>query len=201
MKATHELPAGYTLERVLDFSTPAPVLVMNLIAIPLCFLSGWGFLALLRLLRPAQGTRGFWGEAGALSLTDWVFMVGMFIGLIVAHELVHGAFFWLFSGERPRFAFKGAYAYAAVPGWYFPKRQYLVVGIAPLVLLSLTGLLWMAVSAPKWIFMLVIVFAVHTAGCIGDLIVVGWLFSRRGRLLVQDEGDRFKVYTVRVEPD
>jgi hypothetical protein len=193
MQATQELPPGYTLERTLDFSTPAPVLVMNLIAIPLCFLAGWGFLA---LLRPALGSGGFWGEAGALNLGDCVFMAGLFIGLIVAHELVHGAFFWLFSGERPRFAFKGAYAYAAVPGWYFPKRQYLMVGIAPLVLLTLVGLLWMAVSAPKWIFMLVIVFAVHTAGCIGDLIVVGWLLFRGGELLVQDEGDRFKVYSI-----
>jgi hypothetical protein len=126
-----------------------------------------------------------------------VVMLGLFLVLIVTHELVHGAFFWQFTGQRPRFAFKGAYAYASAPGWYIPQHQYLVVGLAPLILLSIAGLILMGVLPPKWVFMLVIVFAVHAAGCIGDLIVVGWLLWRRGDLLVQDDGELQGIFPAR----
>src|SRR6266699_209791 len=59
--------------------------------------------------------------------------------VLILHELTHGLFFWLFTKSRPAFGFKGWYAYAAAPGWYLPRAQFLVVVGAPLTLLSLLG--------------------------------------------------------------
>ena len=69
--------------------------------------------------------------------------------MIVLHEGLHGLFFWLFTREKPKFAFKGFYAYAAMPDWYLPKKEYLITALAPLVGITLLGVLGLALL-PGW---------------------------------------------------
>jgi len=40
-------------------------------------------------------------------------MIGCTAVVLLAHELVHGAFFWIFSRSRPVFGLRIGYAYAA----------------------------------------------------------------------------------------
>jgi hypothetical protein len=117
-----------------------------------------------------------------------------FAAVLLLHELVHGAFFWLITRSRPVFGLQAAYAYAAAPNWYIPRNPYLVVGLAPLILLTLTGvalLPWLpAALLLPWIFAL----AVNASGSIGDVYIIGWLLTRPAGALVNDHGDCIHIY-------
>ena len=65
------------------------------------------------------------------------------VGNLVVHELIHGLFFWLFTGSAPRYGLGLSYAYAAAPDWYIPRRKYQVTGLAPVVIIGLGCLLLM----------------------------------------------------------
>jgi hypothetical protein len=95
---------------------------------------------------------------------------------LVAHEGVHALAFAAFGG-RPRFG-AGMRGFIPVlvtrsPGVVFTRNQFLVVGLAPLVLLDVIGLLLLLPdqSAPFGLTMLII----NTAGAVGDLWMVGVL--------------------------
>lgn len=122
--------------------------------------------------------------------------------VMITHELVHGVFFWQYTGKRPTFGIKGLYVYVVAPAEvYFPRNQYLVVGIAPLVLLTLVGLLLLMmvplVVVP--IFMLFIAF--NAAGAAGDLLMVAWLLSYSPDTLMQDADTGVIVYGPEYQQD
>ncbi len=191
MEPTKRLPPTFLPGPTLDLSSRRLLLVMNLVGLLLLPLFGWLFLLATAALRP---------ELDSLTLEPVVFgldLVSVLLALLlvmVLHELVHGFFFWLFTRERPEFGFKLLYAYAAAPGWYFPRWQFVIVGLAPLVLLSLGGLLLIAVLPFHWMPVIYLAIVTNAAGAVGDLAVVAWLFNRPAHTYVQDEGPRMTLY-------
>lgn len=108
--------------------------------------------------------------------------------VVVLHEAVHGIVFWMFTRERPRFGFRGFYAFAGAPEWHLPRLQYALVGAAPLVLLSLGGVL-LALGLPAGgLPLLIIGLALNAAGAVGDLLVLGWIAGSPHGSLFRDTG-------------
>lgn len=114
--------------------------------------------------------------------------------VVVLHEAIHGLLFWRFTGDRPRFGFKGLYAYAAAPGWYLPRNQHLVVALAPLLLITLGGLLMIALIPTAAVLPLVLVVALNAGGAVGDLVAAIWLLRADAAALVQDTGDSMVIF-------
>ncbi len=170
------------------------MLWLNLIGLGLLLLFGWLFLWLAMLLRPQPGSElsfSFDLQSGFSAILG---IVVAFISVLLLHELVHGACFWLITRSRPRFGLQLAYAYAAAPDWFIPRDPYLIVGLAPIILISLLGvalLPWLpAVLSPPWIFAL----AVNASGSVGDVYIIGWLLARPASALVNDHGDCIHIY-------
>ena len=191
MRPTQTLPPGYTPCFTLDLSRNMRlVLLLNLVAILLFGVFGWLFFSLAAAILPpdrlASGLKATW-----ITLLACLLAYGL---MLVLHELIHGAFFWLFSGRRPHFGFKGAYAYAAAPDWYFPRRQYLVVGISPLLTLSLLGVALLPILPAVALLPWLVALAGNAAGAIGDALIVGWLLFQPDPLLIQDHGDAVTAY-------
>lgn len=115
--------------------------------------------------------------------------------MLVLHEGAHGIFLWAFTRARPVFALKAYYAYAAAPGWYFPRRHYLIVSVAPLVLLSLAGLALMPFFPLAWLPALVGFLTLNAAGSIGDLAVFFWLLFHPPGAYAYDTGDAVTFFT------
>lgn len=192
MKATKILPVNYTQQKTLDLSRKAPMILMNIAAIPMVFIFGGLFYLHARSVRPE------------IRQIDDPFTVltaiGAFVIIILLHELIHGLFFWVFTNERPKFAFKGAYAYAAAPEWYVPRNQFIVVGLSPLILISMLGvvLFWFLPTniLPPLIFSL----AMNAAGALGDVIVIIWILTHPANVFVLDTGDTFNVFTPQATP-
>lgn len=113
---------------------------------------------------------------------------------LVIHEGIHGIFFWLFTHSRPKFAFRGAYAYAAAPGWYIHRNPFLVTTLAPLLIISLAGLVIMrfvpaAALAAVWFIIIM-----NASGSVGDMLVAVWILRHTRLGCIQDQGDKVTLY-------
>lgn len=114
--------------------------------------------------------------------------------MVVLHEGLHGLMFWHFTGDRPTFGFKGLYAYAAAPSWYLPRNQHLVVALAPLLVITLGGLLLVALLPEAAVLPIIAIVALNAGGAIGDILVALWLLRIDAAALIQDTGDAITVF-------
>lgn len=197
MIPTRDIPADYVPVGSIDIATDRRLLLgLNLLGLVLLVLSAWFFTRLLFVLRPDEGAASLEVEISGLGQFA-LLVVGLLVlsaVMVALHEAAHGLFFWLFSGSRPRFAFKGVYAYTAMPGWYFPRRFYAVVGLAPLLLLDLAVVLLLKVVPTGWLAALILFLVSNTAGSVGDLWVVTWLLTSPPGTLAEDRGDAVVFY-------
>ena len=195
MHATRILPPNYYQQKTLDLSKPRIMLWLNLAAFPLLFLFGWFFIRLIILLRSINPfSNGFWGVVTTFSVWNMAALILSIIIMLVFHELIHGLFFWLFTHERPKFAIKSGYAFAAAPEWYLPKFQYIIVGLSPFVLISILCLVLAAFMPTQLVPFLLMITTFNAAGALGDMIVVAWVFRLSDTILIRDQGDKFSSF-------
>ena len=196
MNATQTLPAHYRLFKRLSIRDAAPLLLLNLASLLLLGLAGALVLALLRWLRPQDAAAALsfsiQGVGGFLPMI--LTLLGATFGMMVVHEAFHGIFFWHYTGTRPKFGFRGAYACAAAPDWYLTRDQYLVTGLAPLVGITVIGILLLAFAPAGWIPLLVLVVVFNASGAVGDLWVTSWLLRCPPDALCNDQGDETCLY-------
>jgi hypothetical protein len=208
LKQITQLPDHYVERGSVDLAKDLKLLVkLQVAAFLAALLTGWLFLNLTYILRPdsaellsLRSLLGFETGDGvsfrfSISILILVSLLIATVLMIVLHEAVHGLAFWLFTGKRPTFGFKGLYAYAASPkGVYLPRKQYFVVALAPLISLSLLGLILIPllplIALPTLVFFLI----GNAAGAIGDVWVVGWLLREPAEILLQDRGDAVTCY-------
>jgi len=129
-------------------------------------------------------------------LPDLLFLIIGFVVFIVLHELVHGAFFWIYSRSRPKFGFRGGYAYAAAPGWFFPRRQYLIIALAPFVLLSILGMVLVAVVPTAALAAILFGMVANASGAVGDMWIAFMIIRERRNIVIEDLGDGFNFYAL-----
>ena len=199
MQAQKPLPASYRFDKTLDLSSFRTVLWLNLAALPLLVLFGWIFgriFFLLRSINPLSG--GFWDFIN-FSIMELIWLILSIIVMLVFHELIHGLFFWLYTHERPKFALKSGYAFAAAPDWYLPKFQYIIVGLSPLVIISVICVILVAFMPAQIIPYLLLVATFNAAGALGDMIIVAWVSSQPQDILLRDQGDKFSIFVPNID--
>lgn len=194
MQATQQLPPGYQEQSSLDASRDKKTMViLNLAGALLLVPFGWLFLYLFATIRPDVSAfsleiRGL----GSLFLLGGLLLA--VVGVILLHELVHGLFIWWYTGSRFHFGVGVGYAYAAVPDWYLPRRQHMVIALAPLLLISLVGLT-VVTFLPTAVFpYLFVALVLNAVGSVGDLAMVGWLLFKPAHTLVRDTGPAIFIY-------
>jgi Putative zincin peptidase len=119
--------------------------------------------------------------------------------LLILHELLHGAAMKPF-GARPRYSagLLGKalpYLSCGAPGHRFTRGQYLVVALAPAVVLSAAGAA--AVPLAEW---LVFPLAVHLAGCVGDFWMSGRALHTPPGARIEDTGTGMRVHVTSAAP-
>ncbi|BCX09921.1 MAG: hypothetical protein KatS3mg066_3780 [Fischerella sp.] len=145
----------------------------------------WATLSIVLFFISVAGVSGFyqaihgqtWTLVSASNQTNqWsalvVFLgfIAVLFGQIIIHELIHGVAFAAFGGS-PRYGvsvkFFLPYAYATSPGTRFSRNAYLVIDLAPLVVIDLLCLVLVAIFPQAAWLGLVVVF--NTSGASGDL--------------------------------
>ena len=182
---THSLAWEVSLKKDMRLNILLQVAGVFWVALVALFL-WWAFHA----LRPDLSELHLSGEI--LTTLGW-FLLALVISISL-HELAHGAVFWWFAKHPPQFGLGPGYAYAAMPGWYFPKRQYLVIGLAPLVGLTALGLLFVP-FLPVWLLTPFFVgMALNAGGAIGDIYICIRIAREAEDVWVKDLGDGMEVY-------
>ena len=198
-KPTSQLPENYQQIDTLDLTEDTNVAILiNIGSLGLFIGFGALIVLFLRLVRPAfslaeELSNFLTGDFGVTFLWLLVFL-GINLVMIFLHEAVHGLFFWIFTQSRPKFGFRGFYAFASAKDWYIPKKPYTVVGLAPLVILTVVGVIALLFVPSPWILPVLLFITLNFAGAVGDMYTVYWLLKKPEDILVQDFGDRMQVY-------
>lgn len=190
----HAAPAGYREAYALRLSASSRAMVgLNLGAIALLV------PAIALFVWPAVA-RGFIAQDLVFTLTitlvDGLILIGATVGVVLAHEAVHGLVMRAF-GARPRYGIKWELlaAYATAAGHLFRRDQFLLIALAPL--LTLTPLLWLAAwwtpAGAVWMA-LALAGILNTVGAVGDLFMSWKALAHPRTALVLDEEDGMRVY-------
>ncbi len=140
----------------------------------------------------------------SLSVLQRIVLVILFIySWIYIHECTHAVFFWLFSGHWPQIKLKKwwgipAAGYIASPGWYYPRGQFVISVLAPLVLL--TPLLYILSYWVPPVFVLLVqdCFLLNIAGSLQDGVVGFFAALHPASALITWDG---KIYHCQSESD
>jgi hypothetical protein len=194
MKPTQSLPEAYQQDSTVDLSKDRKLAInLNIIGMVVFFVSGVFFIGLALILRGEEEI-SFTFDNILLALLALLGAVLVVFLMIVVHEGIHGICFWYLTGGKPKFGFKGFYAYAAVPDWYLPRRTYFVVALAPLVVVTAVGILLMPFVALELLPFLLLWLVSNFAGSIGDVAVVIFLLRKPSTVYINDFGDGISIY-------
>ncbi len=196
MSPTKTLPSHYRLFKRLSIRENAPLVLLNIVSLAAFGIMGVILLLLLQWLRPHDVAEifTFTIEGASSLLIAILILLGLSILMMVVHEAFHGVFFWHFTRTRPRFGFRGAYAFAAAPDWFIPRTPYLITSLAPLIGISLIGGLLMLILPIRWVPALFLVILLNAAGAVGDMWVAWWLVRCPADALSNDCGDVTCLY-------
>ncbi len=113
--------------------------------------------------------------------------------VLALHEGIHGLVFAALGG-RPRFGARLPLAlYCGAPNQLFTRNAYLAVGLAPLLVISLAGVVLM-ILAPTLAPYVQLGLIGNFSGAAGDLWAVRVLLRQPPSVLVQDTATGFEVY-------
>ena len=152
------------------------------------FAFGFFFTSLYTLF---IGNVGFNFTSGTILIS-----VALFVGTMVLHELIHGAFMSKYGGKP---SYGAGIAYFILPYLYattktvFTRNQFIVIAIAPLVVISLVGIGIMAAfpSIAHWMF---IPFIMNASGAVGDMWVTRNVLRYPKHVVLEDRKTGLIIY-------
>lgn len=157
------------------------------------------FAALFNVLFFIYALPRLGGIAAGFSIFKCIVFVLSYPLYIVLHELTHGLVYKLLTGKKLTFGFKPPSAYCGVPDVYTYRITSLLSLSAPFTVFSILFLLlFFIIGDPFSRAMILLLFALHISGCVGDLYGIGlFLFKFRSpATLRRDLGPR-QVYYVK----
>ncbi|HEY6952214.1 MAG TPA: DUF3267 domain-containing protein [Bacteroidota bacterium] len=195
MKPTRALPDSHTRNWGIDLSRDhTSALLLNVAGLPLFLVCGWAFMSVAKVLRPEIMTGLLRGWLSIHPLTFVLVLAGIVVGVMTFHEAIHGIFFWIFTRSKPIFGVKLLFAYAGAPDWYIPRNQYILIGLAPILLMTLLGFLLIVVTSTHVGQAVLFGIVMNATGAAGDLYVCGKVMAHDPDILVQDTGVGVTVF-------
>lgn len=187
----HDLPPGYREVEHLILLQPGRTLLLNLMALlplgaALLLLAAW-WPVVLRL-------RGAF--PGGLIVPSWIGIIAALVIVLPLHEWIHGqAIRW--AGHRPRYGMmlsKGA-LYATSDNALFPRGAFLVIALAPLVVITLAGMALVLVLPDNLGYYVALAVVFNAGSAIGDIWMAAAVWRCPSSALVRDEADSIRIYT------
>lgn len=189
-KAVHTLPEGYRKIFSVDMQKDKQMLVrINALALLISFVMivpAHKYISLFTLFDFDQGM-------GSYALR-WGVILGLMVGYIFAHELVHGITMRLFGTKKVRYGFTGAYAFAASDD-YYPKGAYIVIALAPVVVWGIVLAVANVLVPAEWFWVVYLIQVINVSGAAGDLYVTYRFCAMPKDILVHDSGVAMEVYS------
>jgi hypothetical protein len=173
--------------------------------------------ALVGEWRPTRGTWAWWWTGGTILASaaaffyEWiaghgqiptefsinlVLLVILVLAFTALHEGVHGLAMLAF-GARPQFGVLRTGRipqgfYTTSPGHRFRRHAYIVITLAPLVVIAPLGvpLCWSSLGSVLWLPL-----GVHLGGCVGDLTIAKHVISGPPAVVCEDLRDGLRFWS------
>jgi hypothetical protein len=130
----------------------------------------------------------FFRTIGYLPLTGSLLFIFSLVFMLFFHEVIHGIFFYIFTGTRPVIGFKSVYAYAGAPDWYIRKNYFLIITLSPVVIITLAGFVLMLFLKPPLLSLVFLLVTANAAGSAGDIWMSILLMKKPSESYVNDSG-------------
>jgi Putative zincin peptidase len=154
------------------------------------------FFIVLNIVAYAARTHATSGSIGAVAI-----LLGLFINIVIyvlvmfLHEGIHALAF-AFWGGRPYFGAKLPLAlFCGAKNQIFRRNHYLVVGLAPLVIITVAGIIFTLLSPALAVYTLLGTIG-NFSGAAGDLWVALRLLSQPKDVLVEDTDAGYRVWEI-----
>ncbi|NDJ78388.1 MAG: DUF3267 domain-containing protein [Chloroflexi bacterium] len=188
------LPANYREARYMSVNERGVLVMLNLLSLIPMAISGlvvFGGLLVYHEELEAPLVLGFLPDKIPSTL-------GIVLILLVLplHEWIHGQVIRL-CGHKPRYGVKWMVLFATSDGAYFRRNEFIRIALAPLVVISLGGLLLMPFlpyGLAQWFALAVML---NAAGAIGDLWMTAVALGFDASALIRDEEDSMRIFTRR----
>jgi len=128
------------------------------------------------------------------SILTLVYLLVTVLIFCVVHELIHGVFFKLFSGKKVKYGFTGVYAFAGSEA-YFNKREYLVIGLSPVIFLGIILLFLTILLTNEWFWRVYLIQIINLSGAAGDIYITRFMSKLPDDVLIKDEGIAMTIYS------
>jgi hypothetical protein len=191
-----EIDAGKLRKREeLELLSPQQLRPLGFLSL-LMFIGGGLFFAILNIVAYIWQTHRLPGALTGGSLLLWLLSnIASSIVIVVIHEAIHGAAFALWGG-KPHFGARLPYAlYCGARNQLFRRNYYLVIGLAPLVLITLAGIvctLLFPVASPY----VILAWVGNFSGAAGDAWVVARLLRQPAHVFVEDTETGCRVWEI-----
>ena len=190
MKAKEILPEGYQEILSIDLQKDKKLAkIVNGLAAIIMVVMGVAMhfvVPISTLFDMSQGIVNYLFRFGGLIVAMIVYMIG--------HELVHGITMKAYGCKKVNYGFTGMYAFAGSE-WYFPKKSYLVIALAPIVVWGVILLILNFLIPAQWFWVVYFIQIMNVSGAAGDLYVT-WRFTKLPKdILVKDVGVSMTVYS------
>src|SRR5438132_7627044 len=171
---------------------PERLLPLSLLSL-LLLVAGGIFFGVLNIAAYIWQTHASSGQIGGWGLITWIVInILGYLVILVVHEALHAAAF-AFWGGRPYFGVKLPYAlYCGAKNQLFRRNQYLVVGLAPLVVISLAGVIFTLLS-PAFASYTIFATVVHVSGAAGYVWVAARMLRHRDTMVLDDKATGYGV--------
>jgi hypothetical protein len=104
------------------------------------------------------------------------------------HELVHATCLYFFTGHFPSLVAGAGGLAIRLPRWYIPRDQFLIVNLAPFVVITLIGVLLLPAVPQSYISLTVFFTAMNIAGSSADVFLSAYLFLHPSSIYLETEG-------------
>jgi len=174
---------------------PQRLLPLSLLSL-LLLVAGGIFFGVLNIAAYLWQTHATSGQIGGWGLITWIVInILSYLVILPIHEALHAAAF-SFWGGSPYFGVKLPYAlYCGAKNQLFRRNHYLVVGLAPLVVITLAGIIFTLLSP---VLASYVIFATvgNVSGAAGDVWVAARLLRLPGTSLVEDTETGYRAWEI-----
>ncbi|MDX1994877.1 MAG: DUF3267 domain-containing protein [bacterium] len=194
--AITSLPDGYRETQYLHLTSMENLTRLNLYSL---FLVVPFLLLMVAWTAFAQASRG--ANPGELNVPSLLLWAATLL-VLPLHELVHGlAIAW--TGHRPRYgakylegSIKLPYVlYATADGALFRRYEFIVIALAPAIVLTLVGMGLVWVTLDSLASYIAVAVVLNGAGAIGDFWMTAVVLRYPKDALVRDEEDGIRIFT------
>ena len=129
---------------------------------------------------------------GAFLWRAAIIVLGMAACLAI-HEEIHIITMKRMTGKSAEAGFENAYPYIGSRE-SFDKRSYLVISLAPIVIIGAVLLALLFIVPKSWFWVVYIIFMMHVSGSVGDFYCAYKIITEKNSIRIKDEGKSVEIW-------